>query len=71
MLATPSQANFGDMRPAATMISAGLADPRIKIEIQVTARKPGGMDKSQAIRRTLLNGSTFSPGRRTTERGPG
>jgi enamine deaminase RidA (YjgF/YER057c/UK114 family) len=31
---------FGDVRPAATMISADLADPRIKIEIQVTARKP-------------------------------
>jgi enamine deaminase RidA (YjgF/YER057c/UK114 family) len=31
---------FGDVRPAATMISAGLADPRMKIEIQVTARKP-------------------------------
>ena len=30
---------FGDVRPAATMISANLADPRIKIEIQVTARK--------------------------------
>jgi len=30
---------FGDVRPAATMISAGLADPRMKIEIQVTARK--------------------------------
>jgi enamine deaminase RidA (YjgF/YER057c/UK114 family) len=30
---------FGDVRPAATMISAHLADPRIKIEIQVTARK--------------------------------
>jgi len=29
---------FGEIRPAATMISAGLADPRIKIEIQVTAR---------------------------------
>ena len=28
---------FGDVRPAATMISAGLADPRMKIEIQVTA----------------------------------
>ncbi len=35
---------FGDVRPAATMISAGLADPRIKIEIQVTARKSGRMD---------------------------
>jgi enamine deaminase RidA (YjgF/YER057c/UK114 family) len=30
---------FEDVRPAATMISANLADPRIKIEIQVTARK--------------------------------
>jgi enamine deaminase RidA (YjgF/YER057c/UK114 family) len=30
---------FGDVRPAATMISAGLTDPRMKIEIQVTARK--------------------------------
>jgi enamine deaminase RidA (YjgF/YER057c/UK114 family) len=29
---------FADVRPAATMISAGLADPRIKIEIEVTAR---------------------------------
>ena len=30
---------FGDVRPAATMISAGLADPRIRIEIEVTARR--------------------------------
>ncbi len=30
---------FGDIRPAATMISAGVADPRIRIEIEVTARK--------------------------------
>ena len=30
---------FGDIRPAATMIAAGLADPRIRIEIEVTARK--------------------------------
>jgi len=27
---------FGDVRPAATMISAGLADPRMKIEIEAT-----------------------------------
>ncbi len=33
------RAHFGAVRPAATMISAGLADPRMKIEIQVTARK--------------------------------
>ena len=30
---------FGDVRPAATMLSAGLADPRIRIEIEVTARR--------------------------------
>ena len=33
---------FGDVRPAATMFSAGLADPRMKIEIEVTARLRGG-----------------------------
>ena len=30
---------FGSVRPAAMMISAGLADPRMKIEIEVTALK--------------------------------
>ena len=30
---------FGEVRPAATMISAGLADPRMRIEIEVTARR--------------------------------
>ena len=30
---------FGAIRPAATMISAGLADPRMQIEIEVTARR--------------------------------
>ena len=30
---------FGEVRPAATMIQAGLSDPRMKIEIEVTARK--------------------------------
>ena len=30
---------FGDVRPAAMMISAGLADPRMQIEIEVTARR--------------------------------
>ena len=34
--------HFGDVRPAAMMISAGLADPRMKIEIEVTARKRSG-----------------------------
>ncbi len=32
------RAAFGVVRPAATMIQAGLADPRMKIEIEVTAR---------------------------------
>jgi enamine deaminase RidA (YjgF/YER057c/UK114 family) len=36
---------FGDVRPAAMMISAGLADPRMKIEIEVTAlRRPIAAD---------------------------
>ena len=30
---------FGDVRPAATMMVVGLADPRMKIEIEVTALK--------------------------------
>lgn len=30
---------LGDVRPASTMIVAGLADPRMKIEIEVTAHK--------------------------------
>ncbi len=31
---------LGDVRPAATMFVAGLADPRMKIEIEITAKKP-------------------------------
>jgi enamine deaminase RidA (YjgF/YER057c/UK114 family) len=31
------RAAFGDIRPAATMIAAGLADPRMRIEIEVDA----------------------------------
>jgi len=30
---------FGEVRPAATMIAARLSDPRMKIEIEVTARR--------------------------------
>jgi len=36
------RAHFGEVRPAATMIAAGLADPRMRIEIEVTARRQGG-----------------------------
>ena len=35
---------FGEVRPAATMISARLLDPRIRIEIEVTARRPMEQD---------------------------
>ncbi len=31
--------HFGEIRPAATMIGAALADPRMKVEIEVTAHK--------------------------------
>jgi len=31
--------HFGPARPAATMISAGLADARMKVEIEVTAKR--------------------------------
>ena len=30
---------FGDARPAATMLVCGLLDPRVRIEIEVTARR--------------------------------
>ena len=31
--------HFGEIRPAATMFCANLLDPRIRVEIEVTARK--------------------------------
>jgi enamine deaminase RidA (YjgF/YER057c/UK114 family) len=34
---------LGRARPAATMVSAGLIDPRMKIEIEVTALKGSGV----------------------------
>ena len=33
---------FGEVRPAATMIEAGLSDRRMRIEIEVTARRGAG-----------------------------
>lgn len=36
--------SFGDIRPAATMIVAGLIEPEMKIEIEVTAFRPKGAD---------------------------
>lgn len=40
---------LGSVRPAATMMSAGLADPRMQIEIEVTARRraEGHVDSSR------------------------
>jgi enamine deaminase RidA (YjgF/YER057c/UK114 family) len=35
------QRYLGEIRPAATMLAAGLLDPRMKIEIEVTARRTG------------------------------
>lgn len=35
------RAAFGAIRPAATMFAAGLADPAMRIEIEVTARRRG------------------------------
>jgi hypothetical protein len=50
---------FGEVRPAATMMVVGLADPRMKIEIEVTAlrrgkarsAKPAPRKKGKAARR--------------------
>ncbi len=36
------RAAFGEIRPAAMMLSAGLADPRMRVEIEVTALKQSG-----------------------------
>ncbi len=41
---------LGPVGPAATMIAAGLADPRMKIEIEVTARR--------TVARASSNGNT-------------
>ena len=38
---------FGEARPAATMMVVGLADPRMKIEIEVTALRQAAPDKKK------------------------
>ncbi|TQM83752.1 enamine deaminase RidA (YjgF/YER057c/UK114 family) [Saccharothrix saharensis] len=35
------RAAFGEVRPAATMLECGLSDPRMRIEIEVTAHRRG------------------------------
>ena len=47
---------FEHIRPAATMIRAGLSDPRMKIEIEVTARRPAGCGTAAAIGLPLVLG---------------
>ena len=44
---------LGGIRPAATMISAGLSDPRMKIEIEVTARRSAapGVERPETTNR--------------------
>ena len=42
---------FGAIRPANTAIVAGLVDPRMRIEIEVTARKPAARPKRQTARK--------------------
>ena len=37
-----TRAAFGEVRPASTMLVAGLQEPEMKIEIEVTARLPNG-----------------------------
>ena len=34
--------HFGEVRPASTMMAAGLSDPRMRIEVEVTARRIAG-----------------------------
>ena len=38
---------FREAKPAATMLVAGLSDPRMRIEIQVTALKPESVESTE------------------------
>src|SRR5262249_31020772 len=42
---------FGEIRPASTAIVAGLVDPRMRIEIEVTVRKPAARAKRAPARK--------------------
>ena len=42
---------FGEIRPASTAIIAGLVDPRMRIEIEVTARRPAANPKRPTARK--------------------
>ncbi len=45
---------LGEIRPAATMLVAGLSDPRMRIEVEVTARSAG--IRSRAAQHVSHNG---------------
>ncbi|GAB2325071.1 RidA family protein [Streptomyces griseoincarnatus] len=40
---------FGEVRPAATMMVCGLADPRMRIEIEVDARRPATAEAARPV----------------------
>jgi len=46
--------HFGEIRPASTAIIAGLVDPRMRIEIEVTARRAMRAPTSAAAQRRRL-----------------
>mgnify|MGYP001809814850 CR=1 FL=1 len=48
---------LGDVRPAATMWSAGLIDPAIRIEIEVTARRQSDRRETDQSSNPLPNGN--------------
>jgi enamine deaminase RidA (YjgF/YER057c/UK114 family) len=48
---------LGEVRPAATAIVCGMVDPAIKIEIEVTARRPGAAVSARGAQ------DSHSPGR--------
>ena len=56
---------FGNVRPAAMMISAALADPRMKIEIEVTALR-----RSRGSRAPVKARSMAESGRKTSRKTP-
>ncbi len=68
---------FGEVRPAATMMVVGLADPRMKIEIEVTAlrasavasgaRRPRPAPRKKKAKAPRARNSRRKPWPRTTK----
>jgi enamine deaminase RidA (YjgF/YER057c/UK114 family) len=58
---------FGEVRPAATMMVVGLADARMKIEIEVTAlrRKALPQEEGEASRQKRIHGTGRFPSSET------